>query len=47
MIVLNLAAFGIGMSDGRSVSTQITMGGGAEERSNVSRLAPGAPPLRG
>ena len=47
MIVLNLAAFGIGMSDGQSVSTQVMAGGSAEERSNVSGLAPGASPLSG
>ena len=47
MIVLNLAAFGIGMSKGPAVSAEVTAGGGAEQRSNVPGLRRGASPLRG
>jgi hypothetical protein len=47
MIVLNLAAFGIGMSKGRPVSAEVTAGGSTEERPNISGLAPGASPLGG
>jgi hypothetical protein len=36
MIVLNLAAFGIGMSKGRSASTAVRAGGSAEQPSNIS-----------
>jgi hypothetical protein len=46
MIVLNLAAFGIGMSKGRRVTAAVTSGASAEQRSNISGLAPGASPLR-
>ncbi|MGB9474675.1 MAG: HTTM domain-containing protein, partial [Candidatus Udaeobacter sp.] len=38
MIVLNLAAFGIGMRKGPAVSAEVTAGGGAEQRSNVPGL---------
>jgi len=48
MIVLNLAAFGIGISRGRPVSTEIAAGGNAGQRtSNSGRSAFGASPLRG
>ncbi len=47
MIVLNLAAFGIGMSKGQPVSAQVTVGGSTEQRPNVSGLAAGASPYRG
>jgi hypothetical protein len=47
MIVLNVAAFGIGMSKGRPVSAEVTAGGSTEERPNISGLAPGASPLGG
>jgi hypothetical protein len=46
MIVLNLAAFGIGMSKGRPVTAEVTSGASAEQRSNISGLAPGASSLR-
>jgi hypothetical protein len=42
MIVLNLAAFGIGMSKREPVPAEVTAGGNAQERSNVPGLAPGA-----
>jgi hypothetical protein len=47
MIVLNLAAFGIGITKGRSVSAEVMAGESAEQRPNVSGLAPGASPFRG
>ncbi len=47
MIVLNLAAFGIGMRKGPAVSAEVTAGGGAEQRSNVPGLRRGTSPLRG
>jgi len=46
MIVLNLAAFGIGMKRGRPVTAGVTSGASAEQRSNISGLAPGASSLR-
>ena len=46
MIVLNLAAFGVGVRKGPAVSAGLTADGTAEERSNISRLSPGASPLR-
>jgi hypothetical protein len=48
MIVLNLAAFGIGMSDRRSTSADAPLGGGTERHTEISgRSALGASPLRG
>jgi hypothetical protein len=47
MIVLNVAAFGIGISKGRLVSAEATADESAEQRPNISGLAPGASPLRG
>jgi Vitamin K-dependent gamma-carboxylase len=44
MIVLNLAAFGIGMSKGRSMSAGVTVGGTPEEGPNISGLASRASP---
>jgi hypothetical protein len=47
MIVLNLAAFGIGMSKGSIPSREVAAGGEAEQASNVSGLRPDTSPLRG
>ena len=47
MIVLNLAAFGIGMSKGRPLSAEAAAGGSLEQHPNISGLAPGASPFRG
>src|SRR5205809_2337152 len=48
MIVLNLAAFGIGMSRERPSTAEITLGRGTAQRTGISgRAALGAPPLRG
>ena len=48
MIVLNLAAFGIGISRGRPVSAEIAAGGNAGQRISISgRSAFDASPLRG
>jgi hypothetical protein len=47
MIVLNLAAFGIGMTKWRPVSAEVAAGGSAEQRPDISGSAPVASPLRG
>src|SRR6266513_3540867 len=48
MIVLNLAAFGIGMSKQEPATAEITLGRGTAQRTGISgRAALGAPPLRG
>jgi hypothetical protein len=47
MIVLNLAAFGIGMRKERPVSAGSMTDGSTEQHSNVSGLAPGGSPLGG
>ncbi len=48
MIVLNLAAFGIGMSRERPFTAEVTLGRGTAERTGISgRAALGVPPLRG
>src|SRR5437588_10923176 len=47
MIVLNLAAFGIGMSSERPFTAEVTLGRGTAERTGISgRAALGVPPLR-
>src|SRR5262249_23414259 len=45
MIVLNLAAFGIGISKGSILSREVPAGGEAQQGSNVSRLRPDPSPL--
>jgi Vitamin K-dependent gamma-carboxylase len=48
MIVLNFAAFGIGMSSQRPVSAEVTAARSTVQRTGISRRsALGAPPLRG
>jgi hypothetical protein len=48
MIVLNLAAFGIGMSKGRLVSAEATTGENAGQHPGISgRSALGVSPLHG
>jgi hypothetical protein len=48
MIVLNLAAFGIGMNNGRPASAEVLVDEGAEQRPGISgKSALGASPLRG
>jgi Vitamin K-dependent gamma-carboxylase len=48
MIVLNFAAFGIGMSSERPVSAEVTVARSTVQRTGISRRAAlGAPPLRG
>jgi hypothetical protein len=47
MIVLNIAAFGIGITDGQSVSDQVSTGASAgQRRRSSSRLVFGTSPLR-
>jgi hypothetical protein len=48
MIVLNLAAFGVGVSNGRTISAEVTVDASAEQHPDISgRLALGASPSRG
>jgi hypothetical protein len=47
MIVLNVAAFGIGMSNGRRTAAEIPVGGTEQHTSISERSAFGASPLRG
>jgi hypothetical protein len=48
MIVLNLAAFGIGMNNERSASAEVPVGGGTEQHPGISgRSALGVSPLQG
>ncbi|HZR04808.1 MAG TPA: HTTM domain-containing protein [Candidatus Udaeobacter sp.] len=48
MIVLNVAAFGIGMSDRRPFSAEVPVGGRIEQDTDISGWsAPGSSPLRG
>jgi hypothetical protein len=47
MIVLNLAAFGIGMSRGQADAAETMAGGSTGQRPNVSGLATGTSPLGG
>jgi len=47
MIVLNLAAFGIGMRKDRSISGGVTERRSTEERPEISGLGPGASPFGG
>jgi hypothetical protein len=48
MIVLNLAAFGIGMNNGRPASAEVLVGGDTEQHTGISgRSALGVSPLRG